>query len=129
MTYIFIGFGGLLGSLLRYFLSEVSFFYWDSSFPVGTLLTNLIGAFLLGLLSKFFSQKENINEKIKTAITTGAIGSFTTLSTLSTDTVQLLDHGSYFFALIYVTVSLAGGLIAVYIGGQYMIFGERGEVK
>lgn len=116
MTYVFVGIGGIIGSLLRFFMSTISVTLWGEGFPIGTLITNILGAFLLGLFTKKISLSERVNQKLKLAISTGAIGSFTTLSTLSTDTILLLDRGSYLYAFFYVILSLIGGLAAVYIG-------------
>ena len=127
MTYIYLGLGGVIGSLFRYFLYSISISYSEHTFPYGTLAANLIGAFLLGFVTKKFSTSNKLSPQLQLAISTGAIGSFTTLSTLSTDTVQLLNQGSYLFAFLYVMISLAGGLAAVYISGQFHKVEEKYE--
>lgn len=117
LTFVYVGIGGLMGSLLRYLLYSLSVFQWGNTFPVGTLITNIIGACLLGIFTNKYTQHKGMSAQLKLAISTGAIGSFTTLSTLSTDTVQLLHSGSILLAFLYVLLSLAGGLAAIYISG------------
>lgn len=108
---------------------SISVSLWGEGFPIGTLLTNLIGALLLGVFTVKFSQKGRMNPQIKIAISTGAIGSFTTLSTLSSDAVLLLNSGSYFFAFLYVFFSLIGGLAAIYLGFKMVELRDREEAK
>ena len=129
MTYVFIGIGGIVGSLLRFLLLSISVSIWGMGFPIGTLITNMIGALLLGIFTKKFSESGKMNPQLKVAIRTGAIGSFTTLSTLSTDAVLLLNRGSYFFAFLYVFFSLIGGLAAIYLGFKMVDLREREEAK
>lgn len=128
MTYLYVGIGGLIGSLLRYFLYSISVFLWGHTFPLGTLITNIIGAFLLGIFTNNFASQNKISPQLKLAISTGAIGSFTTLSTLSTDVVQLLNQGTYLLAFLYVLLSLTGGLGAIYISGLNHKLKEREEL-
>ncbi|MEH7346851.1 fluoride efflux transporter CrcB [Bacillus sp. JJ1532] len=129
MTYVFIGIGGIVGSLLRFFLFTISVSLWGEGFPIGTLITNIIGALLLGLFTKKFSLSGRMNQQLKVAISTGAIGSFTTLSALSSDAVLLLTRGSYFFAFLYVFISLFGGLAAIYLGFKLVEQRDREEEK
>ncbi|WP_246197358.1 fluoride efflux transporter CrcB [Cytobacillus depressus] len=117
MIYLYIGIGGVIGSLLRFFISYMSEHVWKAeSFPIGTLITNILGAYLLGFVTNYFGSNDKISRRLQLAIGTGAIGSFTTLSTLSTDTVLLLERGVYFYAFLYVFLSVFGGLFAVYFG-------------
>lgn len=129
MTYIYVGIGGVAGSLLRFLILLTSVAIWGEGFPVGTLIINILGAFLLGAFTKKFSLSGRMNPQLKAAISTGAIGSFTTLSTLSTDVVLLLNRGSYFYAFLYVLLSVIGGLTAVYLGFKTVEQLDREEAK
>lgn len=123
MKYLFIGVGGIAGSLFRFFISYLSAMFLTDGFPFGTLFVNLTGALMLG----FFTAKVNnsqINPHVKLAIGTGAIGSYTTLSTLSMDFVFLIENTSILLAFLYLFVSVMGGLLAVYAGFQ---LGRRGN--
>ena len=129
MTYIFIGIGGIVGSLLRFLFLSISVSIWGEGVPTGTPVINILGAFLLGAFTKKFSLSGRMNPKLKAAISTGAIGSFTTLSTLSSDVVLLLNRGSYFYAFLYVLLSVIGGLTAVYLGFKKVEQLDREEAK
>ncbi|MBU8878343.1 fluoride efflux transporter CrcB [Bacillus sp. FJAT-29790] len=119
MTYVFIGVGGIVGSLLRYFTSVLSVQLWGNQFPFGTLFVNILGAFLLGIFTCRVSQKGNLSPNLVLAIGTGAIGSFTTLSTLSIETVSLIESGAFFSAFLYLLLSMAGGISAAFIGYRW----------
>lgn len=120
MKYVYIGLGGMAGSLLRYLISIVSIHLFAAepmhSFPFGTLITNISGAFFLGFLTKKASQSRNLNPNFILAIGTGAIGSFTTLSTFSIETVLLIEENAYLCAFLYIITSAIGGSLAAYLG-------------
>lgn len=117
MIYLVIGAAGVLGSLLRYYLSLFVGSWWVFSFPLGTLLTNYLGCLILG----YFSSKiENltISPVIKAGIGTGLIGSFTTFSTFSVETIGLINRGYWLITLLYISLSLFGGLLMAWGGLQ-----------
>ncbi|GHH98356.1 fluoride efflux transporter CrcB [Neobacillus kokaensis] len=116
MTYLFVGVGGMIGSIIRYILSTTAEEFGSSNFPYGTLLVNLSGAFLLGWITKKFVNLKKIPPQVLTALTTGVIGSYTTFSTFCLETIRLMQEGDYLFALLYILISLFGGLFFVRIG-------------
>lgn len=116
LVYLFIGVGGIAGSLLRYFISSMSFHIWSPAFPVATLMINLTGSFLLGWCSSYLQASKKVAPYIKSAITTGLIGSYTTFSTFCLETIQLIESGDYLKGLLYLFISLLGGLIFVKLG-------------
>ena len=85
-------------------------------FPFGTLVANLTGAFLIGIFTRTFTENEKVNRTLVLSIGTGAIGSYTTMSTLSTETIRLIDHGELILAVLYIVISLIGGLAASWFG-------------
>ena len=101
MIYLFVGIAGSLGAILRYLIGISLFTH--SSFPYATLCINLIGSFLLAWLTTRFFKRTSLSPVMKTAIATGFVGSFTTFSTLSVETVQLFqsrsDRAGRFFML------------------------------
>ncbi|WP_102275918.1 fluoride efflux transporter CrcB [Cytobacillus massiliigabonensis] len=119
MIYVFIGIGGIAGSLLRYFVSIWTDHLWAHAFPYGTLIANLTGSFLLGIFTRKYGNNEKVNRMLVLLIGTGAIGSYTTMSTFSTDMIKLIDKGDFGIALLYILLSLTGGLAASWFGYFY----------
>ena len=106
--------GGFFGAVCRYALGE-----WiptNNGFPLGTLLINLIGCLFLGWFLTFVSQKKTIRSEFTLIIGTGFIGSFTTFSTFSVETIHLFQEGLVFLALLYVLASTILGLLLAYLG-------------
>lgn len=88
----------------------VALFNEAQLFPFATLLVNLSGSFLLAWFTTSLTKKIRIPSHFQTAIATGFLGSFTTFSAVSVETVQLIHHGSFGLAVLYIVVSLFGGL-------------------
>jgi len=116
MTYIAVGMGGVVGSLLRYSLGLLIEETAPGIFPLATLLANVTGSFLLTFLTMYVFRIGMLNPRWATALGTGLIGSFTTFSTFSVETVHLLQAGKAGIAAFYVISSLAGGLLAARLG-------------
>ncbi|MDR7239443.1 fluoride efflux transporter CrcB [Neobacillus drentensis] len=122
MIYFLVGLGGIAGSLFRYLLSVMSVAIWGKEFPIGTLLINVTGAFLLGFMTNYFVGSNKIHPYLNTALTTGVIGSYTTFSTFCFETVHLFETGKIIFGVFYLFASLLGGLFFVRAG---MKLGEQ----
>lgn len=120
--WIYVGLGGVIGSLLRYVVSVVTVNFTYHHFPLPTFIVNVIGCFLLGFLSSYFLEKEFRQKKMYTAITTGVIGSFTTFSTFSNEIVQFIRDANYTIGIIYLFLSITLGLSFSYLG---MSMGRR----
>lgn len=129
MVYITIGIFGMIGALLRYYLGISITTWWVYSFPLSTLLINYIGAFTLGWFTYNISHLK-IPQWFRLGFGTGLIGSFTTFSTFSVETVTLLENNQIFYALAYIILSLVGGLYLPYLGYKMskMITHEDTEV-
>lgn len=115
MIYVYVGIGGAIGALLRYTIS-LFFVINDTNFPYSTLFVNMIGSFLLAYITYGLFEKIKVKQLIKLAITTGFFGSFTTFSALSVETLELAQEGQILHALLYVFISLFGGILAAYLG-------------
>ncbi|MEH6907365.1 fluoride efflux transporter CrcB [Neobacillus drentensis] len=122
MIYFLVGLGGIAGSLFRYLLSVMAVAIWGKEFPIGTLFINVTGAFLLGFMTNYFVGSNKIHPYLKTALTTGVIGSYTTFSTFCFETVHLFETGKIIFGVLYLFASLLGGLYFVKAG---MKLGEQ----
>ena len=117
--FLWVGLGGAIGSIFRYTLSLLPI---KSSFPVLTLITNLLGAFIIGVVVGLF-EKQYLPSQIHLFLKTGLWGGFTTFSTFSLETLTLLENGMIFMAIVYVFISIAGCIVGVYLGK--MIVGIR----
>jgi len=117
--------GGFIGAVLRYILGE-----WMGTargFPVGTLVLNLVGSFTLMWLYTLTLERFPIDPRLRLGIGTGLLGAFTTFSTFSVDTWNLLSADMYGFALLYVILTLGGGLLCASLG--YMAAGRETSLR
>jgi len=111
-----IGFAGLVGTLLRYWLSGVIARRYGETFPYGTLIVNLIGCFVIGFLFYLFYDRALASSTPRTVIFIGLLGGFTTFSSYGLQTFTLLRDGELFLALVNVVTSNVLGLLFVWVG-------------
>lgn len=130
MNYLAVGFGGMAGSVIRYAISLYTINLRFGPLPYGTLIANMFGCLCLGLLTGLNQDKQIIPKKIMLGVGTGMIGSMTTFSTFSIETLRLYEHYSVYMAAMYVIISAVLGLILAGVG-FYMGFGfgESGDEK
>jgi CrcB protein len=107
---------GSAGTLARYALQGLVQYRTETSFPTGTLTVNLMGCFLLGGIGQFALERLIIPPDWRIAITVGFFGAFTTFSSFSWETVQMLQDGEWTRAILYVSVSVVGGLLLALAG-------------
>jgi CrcB protein len=107
---LLVGVGGFVGTLFRYWLSGVIARRYGETFPLGTLVVNAIGCFLIGFLFYFFYDRS------LTTPTARTVGGFTTFSSYGLQTFTLLRDGELFLALVNVVASNALGLALVWLG-------------
>jgi CrcB protein len=107
---------GSAGTLARYALQGFIQYRSQSSLPLGTLVVNLLGCFLLGGIGQFGLDHLAFPPEWRVAITVGFFGAFTTFSSFSWETVHLLEDGEWIQAGVYVIVSVLGGLFLVRTG-------------
>lgn len=111
LLYVFLG--GGVGSVLRYWLSLLSTrFFSVGVFPIGTLLINILGSFLIGYFSGCFVREDYL----KYLLITGFCGGFTTFSAFSMENVTLWQSGQIGMALLYVATSVLLGILSVFVG-------------
>lgn len=113
MLYVLLVVFGILGAVCRYLLSLS---IPNHGFPFATLLINLVGCFLLAIIMKYIARLPRVSSTWVTAIGTGFVGSFTTFSTFSLESIQLMEKHMYLSAMVYIGVSLFGGLLATRFG-------------
>ena len=107
---------GSIGTLARYGLQGVVQYRSGSMFPVGTLMVNLLGCFLMGGIGQYSLMHISVPADWRIGLTVGFFGAFTTFSTFSWETVHLLDDGDWIRALLYAGLSFLGGLFLLKLG-------------
>jgi CrcB protein len=116
-TVVAVGFAGFVGALARYELEGLIADKTTGSFPWGTMFVNVTGSFVLGLLFALLVEgRVVVAPWLRTAAMVGLIGTYTTFSTFTLETVRLAEDGSYVLAGVNAMGSLAIGLVAVYAG-------------
>ena len=110
-----IAVGGALGALSRYGLGVAVNKLFYSKLPLGTLLVNIIGAFIIGFLWALFTEID-FPKHFKNFALVGFVGSFTTFSTLSLDTIKLINQGHTKLATFYIIATNLIGLLMVLAG-------------
>jgi len=118
-TILSISLGAAVGALFRWYLglSLNSFF---PTIPLGTLAANLIGGFLMGIFMAITKDHRFISETARLAIATGFLGSLTTFSTFSAETVTLLSHQQYIWMSFIIIAHVAGSILST-IFGLYIV--------
>ncbi|MGB9180108.1 MAG: fluoride efflux transporter CrcB [Pyrinomonadaceae bacterium] len=113
---LLIGLAGLFGTLSRYWLSGVVARRYGETFPLGTLVVNLVGCFLAGLLFYLLQERYLVSQTTRTVILIGFLGGFTTFSSFGLQTFTLLQDGEFGFAALNVLASNLTGLFMVWAG-------------
>lgn len=116
MPFLIVGLAGMMGAVLRYLLGTWTLGWWGLSFPLGTMLINFMGCIGLGALNQYILTRNQLPTWFTLGVGTGFIGSFTTFSTFSVETVALWQQHQYFLAICYVLASLWGGLLMIKLG-------------
>ncbi len=112
-TLLFIFLGGGIGSILRYIISSLEHKLFPATFlPISTLFVNILGCFIIGYCSSLFKDYSCL----RPLFITGFCGGFTTFSTFSSENINLLLNGQFLSSIIYITLSIILGLLAVYLG-------------
>jgi fluoride exporter len=113
---LLIGLAGLFGTLLRYWVAEAVARRYGETFPLGTLLVNIVGCFLAGLLFYLMQERFPVNQTLRAVVLVGLLGGFTTFSSYGLQTFALLRDGQLAFALLNMFASNAVGLLMVWAG-------------
>jgi CrcB protein len=111
-----VAIAGSLGALARYGLDGWISRRAPTSFPWGTFTINVTGSFLLGLAFVLMTERFRPDPWLRSAVTIGFLGAYTTFSTFSLETYRLIEDGAYGLAFANIAGSVAAGLAAVYAG-------------
>lgn len=107
-----VGLGGCIGSILRYLIGKIP--VETNGFPIHTLGINVIGCFLISLIVSLATKNTQMDPRLVLFFKTGVCGGFTTFSTFSLETQQLMQTGQYTMAIIYVLCSILLGIFAIF---------------
>jgi CrcB protein len=113
---LLIGLAGLIGTLGRYGLSGIIARRFGETFPAGTLVVNVIGCFLAGLLFYLLQERSLVGPTTRTVVMIGFLGGFTTFSSFGLQTFTLLREGEFWFATLNIVGSNLLGLLMVWAG-------------
>lgn len=115
-TLLPIAMGGALGALARHFLSHRIALLAGHGFPLGTVIVNIAGSFLMGLLIALFSRKLNVSQEVQVFLTVGLLGGFTTFSAFSLETALLIERHTYGQAALYAGVTVVLSITGLFAG-------------
>jgi fluoride exporter len=120
MTWIAVAIGGALGSLARHGVNHVVHVRWMATrFPVGTVVVNLSGCFIIGLLAGLLAADRLVlKAPVREFVFVGLLGGFTTFSSFGLDTLLLTRGGSAGQAALNIALQVIGGLAAAWLGYQ-----------
>jgi CrcB protein len=107
---LYVGIGGLIGSISRFMLSVFISKIFDNPFPLATMIINVAGSALLGTVFGLIDRGSIITPELRLFLATGFCGGFTTFSTFSFEVMKLLQDGEFLYAGTYIILSLVLGL-------------------
>ena len=115
-TVMAIALGGALGAVARHFISHWSVVALGNGFPWGTLTVNVVGCFALGVVVEVMALVWSPAAEWRAFLTVGVLGAFTTFSAFTLDISIFHERGEMLQAILYVTVSVAGSIAAIFAG-------------
>lgn len=113
---IYVGIGGCIGAIIRYLITMQSSKMFNTSIPAGTLISNVLGGFIIGMIMEISISTDYISPNLKLFLTTGLMGGLTTFSTFSYETISLMNSGSYLLGAGNILLNLFLSLGGVVLG-------------
>ncbi len=123
LSFLMVGIGGAIGAMARHGVGLASIRALGPGFPYGTLIVNILGSFLMGILIAWLVRRTGgSSNEMRLFLATGFLGGFTTFSAFSLDTIVLYERGEIGIALFYVFASVVASVLAL-IAGLWLIRG------
>lgn len=110
-----VGAGGFIGSVLRYLVSLIPFLH-KGSMPLQTLLVNVVGAVIIGVIVKSSESYEGLSENMILFLKVGICGGFTTFSTFALESLNMMQGEKSLMSFLYIAISIVLCIAGVYIG-------------
>jgi CrcB protein len=116
MPYLIVFLGAGIGGALRHGVNVGAAKLLGYGFPFGTLIVNVLGSFLIGLLAGYFAFRTGMSQHLRLFLTTGILGGFTTFSAFSLDAALLVERHAFALAAGYVVGSVGLSLVGLFLG-------------
>ncbi len=116
---LYVGLGGMLGAVLRY-LTTLATQGVSMTFPYGTLISNLLGSFVIGIVATLGMGSTLLSTEARLFLATGVLGGYTTLSSMIYELAQFVDDGEFLHASVYFAATFVGAVMAFYLGTLLM---------
>lgn len=108
--------GGAIGASLRYLTGIAALRLLGANFPWGTLLVNVVGSFVMGVVTEFIVRKLGASSELRLLLMTGLLGGYTTFSAFSLDAVLMIERGAISGAAGYIAANVIGSIAALMLG-------------
>ena len=116
MQILAIAAGGAIGALMRFWVSSAIYMFTGRAFPWGTLVVNVAGSLLMGFLYILLLERLTVGPEMRAFLLIGFLGAFTTFSTFSMETLNLIEQADYFKALLNMLISVVACVSAAWAG-------------
>ena len=113
MNFLYVALGGAIGAMGRYAISLIPI---KAEFPILTLITNVVGAFVIGFIAGIVSERNDVSPNMVLFWKTGICGGFTTFSTFSLEAFTMFENKSFLSGGFYIILSIVGCIIGVFGG-------------
>ena len=114
--------GGAIGALMRFYAATGIYALLGRGFPYGTLFVNVSGSMVMGLLYVLFLERLQVSPEMRAALLVGVLGAFTTFSTFSIETLNLLENGELMKAVLNILLSVLSCIAGAWLG---VLFGRQ----
>lgn len=108
--------GGALGALMRFWVSNGIYGVFGRGFPYGTLVVNVLGSLMMGFLYILFLERMSVSPEVRGALLVGFLGAFTTFSTFSIETINLIEQADLLKAALNMVLSVGACVLACWAG-------------